>query len=71
MPPVAATSRTCLPPSTLWPGRNAPRTPRLAARAGGSPLTVAMKVTLPLVWPSVAVSAVLVAFLGFELFGLP
>lgn len=43
-----------------------------AARvAGGSPLTVALKVTLPLVWPSVAVSAVLVAFLGFELFGLP
>ncbi|PZU25445.1 MAG: spermidine/putrescine ABC transporter permease [Shinella sp.] len=43
-----------------------------AARvAGGSPLTVATKVTLPLVWPSIAVSAVLVAFLGFELFGLP
>lgn len=43
-----------------------------AARvAGGSPLTVATRVTLPLVWPSIAVSAVLVAFLGFELFGLP
>ncbi|RRH69283.1 ABC transporter permease [Falsigemmobacter faecalis] len=43
-----------------------------AARvAGGSPLTVALRVTLPLVWPSIAVSAVLVAFLGFELFGLP
>lgn len=43
-----------------------------AARvAGGSPLTVATKITLPLVWPSIAVSAVLVAFLGFELFGLP
>lgn len=42
-----------------------------AARvAGGSPLTVATRVTLPLVWPSIAVSAVLVAFLGFELFGL-
>ena len=43
-----------------------------AARvAGGTPLTVATRVTLPLVWPSIAVSAVLVAFLGFELFGLP
>jgi iron(III) transport system permease protein len=43
-----------------------------AARVtGASPFTVATKVTLPLVWPSVAVSAILVAFLGFELFGLP
>lgn len=43
-----------------------------AARiAGGAPLAVAAHVTLPLVWPSIAVSAVLVAFLGFELFGLP
>ncbi|WP_314187485.1 iron ABC transporter permease [Paracoccus yeei] len=43
-----------------------------AARvAGGTPLTVATRMTLPLVWPSIAVSAVLVAFLGFELFGLP
>jgi iron(III) transport system permease protein len=43
-----------------------------AARvAGASPVEVAAKVTLPLVWPSIAVSAVLVAFLGFELFGLP
>lgn len=43
-----------------------------AARvAGASPMQVATKVTLPLVWPSIAVSAVLVAFLGFELFGLP
>lgn len=38
-----------------------------AARvAGASPMQVAAKVTLPLVWPSIAVSAVLVAFLGFE-----
>jgi iron(III) transport system permease protein len=43
-----------------------------AARvAGARPLAVAMRVTLPLVWPSIAVSAVLVFFLGFELFGLP
>lgn len=43
-----------------------------AARvAGASPLTVALRVTLPLVWPSIAVSAVLIFFLGFELFGLP
>lgn len=43
-----------------------------AARiAGASAFKVATRVTLPLVWPSVAVSAVLVFFLGFELFGLP
>lgn len=43
-----------------------------AARvAGASPLTVALRVTLPLVWPSIAISAVLIFFLGFELFGLP
>lgn len=43
-----------------------------AARvAGASPLKVALRVTLPLVWPSIAVSAVLIFFLGFELFGLP
>ncbi|WP_297323156.1 iron ABC transporter permease [uncultured Bartonella sp.] len=43
-----------------------------AARvAGASPLKVALRVTLPLVWPSVAISAVLIFFLGFELFGLP
>jgi iron(III) transport system permease protein len=43
-----------------------------AARvAGGRPLGVAFGVTLPLVWPAIAVSGVLVFFLGFELFGLP
>lgn len=43
-----------------------------AARvAGASPLKVALRVTLPLVWPSIAISAVLIFFLGFELFGLP
>lgn len=43
-----------------------------AARAcGASPFSVARNVTLPLVWPSIGVSAVLVFFLGFELFGLP
>ncbi len=43
-----------------------------AARVtGSSPFKVAHRVTLPLVWPSIAVSAVLVFFLGFELFGLP
>lgn len=52
--------------------RTVPSDVEEAARvAGGSPLTVATRVTLPLVWPSIAVSAVLVAFLGFELFGLP
>lgn len=43
-----------------------------AARvAGASPIKVALRVTLPLVWPSIAISAVLIFFLGFELFGLP
>ncbi|WP_018260917.1 ABC transporter permease [Methylobacterium sp. WSM2598] len=43
-----------------------------AARvAGARPLMVATRVTLPLVWPSIAVSAVLIFFIGFELFGLP
>jgi iron(III) transport system permease protein len=43
-----------------------------AARvAGATPFQVARRVTLPLVWPSIAVAAVLVFFLGFELFGLP
>lgn len=43
-----------------------------AARvAGASPIQVALRITLPLVWPAVAISAVLVFFLGFELFGLP
>lgn len=43
-----------------------------AARcAGASPLRVAVSVSLPLIMPSLLFSAVLVFFLGFELFGLP
>jgi iron(III) transport system permease protein len=43
-----------------------------AARvAGASPLRVAMSVSLPLIMPSLLFAAVLVFFLGFELFGLP
>jgi iron(III) transport system permease protein len=43
-----------------------------AARvAGARPLAVATGITLPLVWPSIAGRAVLIFFLGFELFGLP
>jgi len=43
-----------------------------AARiAGASPLHVAMTVSLPLIMPSLLFAAVLVFFLGFELFGLP
>ncbi len=43
-----------------------------AARiAGAGPRTVARTVTLPLVSPAIAVSGLLVFFLGFELFGLP
>jgi iron(III) transport system permease protein len=43
-----------------------------AARvAGASPFKVAATVSLPLILPSLLFSAVLVFFLGFELFGLP
>jgi iron(III) transport system permease protein len=43
-----------------------------AARvAGASPLRVALEVSLPLIMPSMLFSAVLVFFLGIELFGLP
>ncbi|HEY2819388.1 MAG TPA: iron ABC transporter permease [Casimicrobiaceae bacterium] len=43
-----------------------------AARiAGASPFRVALSVSLPLVMPSLLFAAVLVFFLGFELFGLP
>jgi iron(III) transport system permease protein len=43
-----------------------------AARiSGASPWNVAMHVSLPMVWPSILFSGVLVFFLGFELFGLP
>lgn len=43
-----------------------------AARvSGASPFRVALTVSLPLIMPSLLFSAVLVFFLGFELFGLP
>ena len=43
-----------------------------AARvAGAGPWRTALTVTLPMVLPSIGVGAVLVFFLGFELFGLP
>src|SRR4051794_19573099 len=43
-----------------------------AARvAGAGPGRTALTVTLPMVLPSIGVGAVLVFFLGFELFGLP
>jgi len=42
-----------------------------ARSAGASPFRVAMSVSLPLIMPSLLFSAVLVFFLGFELFGLP
>jgi len=38
---------------------------------GASPFRVAFSVSLPLIMPSLLFSAVLVFFLGFELFGLP
>jgi iron(III) transport system permease protein len=42
-----------------------------AARvAGASPLRVALNVSLPMITPALAFSAVLVIFLGFEVFGL-
>jgi iron(III) transport system permease protein len=43
-----------------------------AARAAGAkPARVAWTVSLPMVWPAILSSGVLVFFLGFELFGLP
>src|SRR3954471_18938018 len=43
-----------------------------AARVtGASPFRVALSVSLPLIMPSLLFAAVLVFFLGFELFGLP
>ena len=38
---------------------------------GASPWRVALTVSLPLAWPALVYSAVLIFFLGFELFGLP
>jgi len=42
-----------------------------ARTAGASPCRVAVEVSLPLIMPSLLFSAVLVFFLGIELFGLP
>jgi iron(III) transport system permease protein len=42
-----------------------------ARSAGASPFRVAISVSLPLIMPSMLFAAVLVFFLGFELFGLP
>src|SRR5260370_29159620 len=42
-----------------------------ARTAGAGPLRVAVSVSLPMVAPSLMYAAVLVFFLGFELFGLP
>lgn len=42
-----------------------------ARTAGAGPMRVALTVSLPMVAPSLLYSAVLVFFLGFELFGLP
>ncbi|MEP7276306.1 MAG: iron ABC transporter permease [Betaproteobacteria bacterium] len=42
-----------------------------ARTAGASPLRVAIDVSLPLIMPALLFSAVLVFFLGIELFGLP
>src|ERR1700693_1787351 len=41
------------------------------ARRGAWPFRVAVSVSLPLIMPSMLFAAVLVFFLGFELFGLP
>jgi iron(III) transport system permease protein len=42
-----------------------------ASIAGAGTARVALTVSLPLVWPAIVYSGVLVFFLGFELFGLP
>jgi iron(III) transport system permease protein len=42
-----------------------------ARTVGASPFRVALAVSLPMVRPAIAYAAVLVFFLGFELFGLP
>jgi iron(III) transport system permease protein len=38
---------------------------------GAAPWRVALTVSLPLIWPALVYSGVLIFFLGFELFGLP
>ncbi len=42
-----------------------------ASVAGAGTARVALTISLPLVWPAILYSSVLVFFLGFELFGLP
>ena len=42
-----------------------------ARSAGAGPWHVATKVSLPLIWPAIISSGVLVFFLGFEMFALP
>jgi iron(III) transport system permease protein len=42
-----------------------------ASVAGAGPLRIAASVSLPMVWPAIVSSGVLVFFLGFEMFGLP
>lgn len=42
-----------------------------ASVAGAGTAQIALTVSLPMVWPAILYSAVLVFFLGFELFGLP
>jgi len=42
-----------------------------ASVAGAGPLRIALTVSLPMVWPAILSSGVLIFFLGFELFGLP
>jgi iron(III) transport system permease protein len=42
-----------------------------ASVAGAGPVRIALGTTLPIVWPAILYSGVLVFFLGFELFGLP
>jgi iron(III) transport system permease protein len=42
-----------------------------ARTAGASPFRVALDVSLPMIMPSLLFAAVLVLFLGFEVFGLP
>ena len=48
-----------------------PELEEAARSAGAGPVKVAFDVSLPLIRPALAYSAVLLAFLGFELFGLP
>jgi iron(III) transport system permease protein len=42
-----------------------------ASIAGAGPFRIATSVSLPMVWPAIVSSGVLVFFLGFEMFGLP